>query len=148
MRVLVVEDEPLIAASMEWELRDAGYEVVGPASDPAHAEALCDCDRPDLALVDINLMDRGDGIALARRLARRGVRSLFVSGQIWDARENRDAALGLIAKPFAVERLPEAVDAVLALLAGGRPVIPPCLELFTRPQADAPAPFALQAAGR
>jgi len=145
MKVLVVEDEPLIAASMEWELRDAGYEVLGPAADAAQAEALCAEHHPDLALVDINLAERGDGIALARQLTRAGVTSVFVSGQIWDARENCDAALGLIAKPFAVERLPEAVDAALALLGGGRPVIPPCLELFTRPQSEAPA---RQAAGR
>jgi len=147
MKVLVVEDEPLIAASMEWELRDAGYEVLGPAADAAGAEALSAEHHPDLALVDINLAERGDGIALARRLAQAGVASLFVSGQIWEARENRDAAVGLIAKPFQVERLPEAVDAAIALLGGGRPTIPPCLELFTRPQAEAPVP-ALQVAGR
>jgi two-component system, response regulator PdtaR len=55
MRILIVEDEPLIAASIDWELRDAGYEVIGPAADAAHALALARATRPDLALVDINL---------------------------------------------------------------------------------------------
>ncbi|MDB5476616.1 MAG: pdtaR 1 [Phenylobacterium sp.] len=133
MRVLVVEDEPLIAASIEWELRDAGYEVIGPAAEPIHAAALARAERPDLALVDINLTGRGDGIALARALRRLGVASIFVSGQVLEARENRDAAFGLVAKPFPVEQMPAVVRAAAIVLAGGWPAaIPPSLELFAR----------------
>jgi two-component system, response regulator PdtaR len=133
MRVLIVEDEPLIAASIDWELRDAGYEVIGPAADAAHALALARATRPDLALVDINLTCRGDGIALARALRRQGIASIFVSGQVLEARENRHAALGLVAKPFAVEQIAAVVRCAAVLLAGDRPaVIPPALELFSR----------------
>jgi DNA-binding response OmpR family regulator len=134
MRILIVEDEPLIAASIDWELRDAGYEVVGPAADPAHAAGLAHAARPDLALVDINLAGHGDGVALARALGRQGVASIFVSGQVIEARENRDAALGLVAKPFAVEQIAAVVRCAAIVLAGGRPaVVPPALELFSRP---------------
>ncbi|HEV2532338.1 response regulator [Phenylobacterium sp.] len=149
MRVLVVEDEPLIAASIEWELRDAGYEVIGPAADAVHAAALARAERPDLALVDINLTCRGDGVALARGFRRLGIASIFVSGQVLEARENRDAALGLVAKPFCVEHLPAVVRCAAVVLAGGWPaVIPPALELFSRaPPARAARPVAY-AAGR
>jgi DNA-binding response OmpR family regulator len=134
MRLLVVEDEPLIAASIEWELRDRGYDVLGPAASAAHAEDLAGLLRPDLALVDINLAQRGDGIRLARTLGGRGVPSIFVTGQVGEARENRDAALGVVAKPFPVESLDAAIRAVSVLLAGGWPKAPPpCLELFARP---------------
>jgi DNA-binding response OmpR family regulator len=131
MRVLIVEDEPLIAASIEWELRDAGYDVIGPAANTVHAAALARAERPDLALVDINLTGRGDGIALARALRRQGIVAIFVSGQVQEARENRDTALGLVAKPFQVEQMPAVVRAAATILAGGWPATtPPSLELF------------------
>jgi len=134
MRVLVVEDEPLIAASIEWELKDCGHDVVGPAASAAHAEDLAHLTAPDLALVDINLVARGDGVRLARALSRLGVQSVFVTGQLSEARENCDAALGVVAKPFPVEDLGAVVRCAAAIVAGGRPkTLPPCLELFARP---------------
>jgi DNA-binding response OmpR family regulator len=138
MRVLIVEDEPLIAASIEWELRDRGHEVVGPAASAAHAWELARSAAPDLALVDINLMQRGEGVRVARVLRRRGVASVFVTGQISEARENRDVALGLVAKPFPVESLDAVVRTAAAVIAGARPAArPSCLELF--------APFPVEA---
>jgi two-component system, response regulator PdtaR len=149
MRILIVEDEPLIAASIEWELRDAGYEVVGPAADAVHAAALARAAQPDLALVDINLAGRGDGVALARALGRQGIASIFVSGQVLEAHENRDAALGLVAKPFAVEQIAAVVRCAAIQLAGGRPaVVPPALELFNRGPRKHAAPTPAYAAGR
>lgn len=135
MRVLVVEDEPLIAASVEWELRDRGYDVVGPAASAAHAEDLAANLRPDLALVDINLTGRGDGVRLARTLRRSGIPSIFVTGQVCEARENRDAAVALLAKPFPVESLDAVVRAAAALISGHAPkAAPACLEVFGAPR--------------
>jgi len=149
MKILVVEDEPLIAASIDWELRDAGYEVIGPAADAVHAALLARAGRPDLALVDINLAGRGDGVALARTLGRQGIASIFVSGQVNEARENRDAALGLVAKPFAVEQLPAVVRCAAVMLAGGRPATtPPALEVFSRAAPERDRPLPAYAAGR
>lgn len=131
MRVLVVEDEPLIATSIQWELVDAGHEVVGPAATLAEAELLASEEQPDLALVDINLSERGDGVLLARRLKSAGVPSIFVTGQINEARQARDAALGLVLKPFPFETLGRVVEAAAGLISGMTPVAPPrCLEVF------------------
>jgi DNA-binding response OmpR family regulator len=149
MRILVVEDEPLIATSIDWELRDAGHEVIGPAADAVHAAALARAMRPDLALVDINLTGHGDGVVLARTLARQGVAAIFVSGQVIEARENRDAALGLVAKPFAVEQIAAVVRCAAIVLAGGRPAaVPLALELFSRTPPERAAPTPAYAAGR
>lgn len=137
MRVLVVEDEPLIAASIEWELKDCGHEVLGPAASAPHAEDLAQLGAPDLALVDINLVARGDGVRLARTLRKLGVQSVFVTGQLSEARENCDVALGVVAKPFPVEDLGAVVRCAATIVAGGRPKAPPpCLELFARPGKD------------
>jgi two-component system, response regulator PdtaR len=130
--LLVAEDEALIALVLELELRGAGHEVLGPAATPEEALALAEGTRPELALIDINLVGGGDGIALARALRdRHGVPSLFVSGQAPDALANRDAALGLVRKPYAPEDVARAVEAVAELLRGRRPArLPPGLELF------------------
>jgi DNA-binding response OmpR family regulator len=126
----------LIAASVEWELRDRGHDVVGPAASAAQAVDLAAGPRPDLALVDINLAERGEGVRLARALRRAGVPSIFMTGQVAEARENRDAALALLAKPFPVESLDGVVRAAAAVLAGERPcAAPACLELFEGPRA-------------
>lgn len=131
MRVLVVEDEPLIATSIQWELVDAGHEVLGPAATLAEAEQLAIEEQPDLALVDINLSERGDGVVLARRLKVAGVPSIFVTGQINEARQARDAALGLVLKPFPFEALGRVVEAAAGLVAGRSLVnTPRCLEVF------------------
>ena len=132
MLVLVVEDEPVIAASMEWELMAAGHQVLGPAHDVAEAEALLKTARPDVAFVDINLSGHDEGVELARGLMRRhGVASIFVTGQLVQARQNSDAALGVLPKPFAFEALVDCVP-VAADLAGGRPPgrLPRGLEVF------------------
>jgi len=143
MRVLIVEDEPLIATSILWELVDAGHEVVGPAATLAEAEFLASEGLPDLALVDINLSERGDGVLLARRLKAAGVPSIFVTGQVHEARQARDAALGLVLKPFPFETLGRVVEAAAGLIAGAHSVAAPrCLELFG---AAEPSPQRLQA---
>ena len=137
MILLVAEDEALIALVLGLELRDAGHEVLGPVATPEEALALAAETRPGLALVDIRLKDGGDGVALARTLRdRHGVPSLFVSGQAPDALAARDAALGLVRKPYGPEDVARAVEVVAGLLRGEKPGrLPPGLELFggTRP---------------
>jgi two-component system, response regulator PdtaR len=132
--LLVAGDEALIALELELELElhDAGHEVLGPVATPEEALALAAETRPGLALIDIRLKDGGDGVALARTLRdRHGVPSLFVSGQAPDALAAKDAALGLVRKPYAPEDVARAVEAVAELLRGRRPArLPPGLELF------------------
>ena len=54
-RVLVVEDEALIAMDLQALLEEAGYQVLGPANSSAAALALIDNEEPDVALLDVNL---------------------------------------------------------------------------------------------
>ena len=134
MMILLVEDDFLIAMTLEAELTDAGHTVRGPASSASRALQLVELAVPDLALVDINLRDgRGQGIGLARALRQRwGVPSFFLSGQSSEARANRDAALGLISKPYRSETVLKAIDLAEALRAGQTPpaALPHELELF------------------
>ena len=134
MRILVVEDEPILAITAAAVLESEGHDVVGPAYDTAQALALAACEALDLAFVDINLNGHDEGVQLARDLRSRfGVASVFVSGQTSSARANRNAALGLLKKPYEPEALAESAEVAKALLAGSRPpppIVPAALEVF------------------
>lgn len=132
MIILVVEDEAVIAISLELALVRAGHEVLGPAPDEVEALRLAGEGRPDLALVDIRLRAGGCGVRLARELKEHwGLPCLFASGQTGQARAAAGAALGLIGKPYDPDEVVEAVAAVGELLAGRQPRrVPPRLELF------------------
>lgn len=134
MLILVVEDEPVIAASMEWELQEAGHQVLGPVASISEAEALATGARPDLAFIDINLAGHDEGVELARTLRQRfGVPSIFVTGQIAQARQASDAALGVLSKPFAFDALVDCVPAAAELVCGRTPARSPRgLEIFQR----------------
>ncbi|HEU4652855.1 MAG TPA: response regulator [Steroidobacteraceae bacterium] len=134
MLVLIVEDEPLIAVSLELELELAGHQVLGPADDPEHALRLAAEHRPDVALVDIGLHGSTRGVELARSLRLQyDVAVLFVTMTREVALENKDAALGVINKPFDPDDVPESVEIARAVKLGKYPApnaLPSSLELF------------------
>jgi two-component system, response regulator PdtaR len=130
--ILVAEDEAIIALMLAMTLDLAGHKVVGPVASVEEGLELAEATRPELALVDIRLSDDSDGVCLARPLRDRwGVPSLFVSGQTTQARAARDAALGVLGKPYDPDDVVQAVAAASDLLAGRRPTrCPRRLELF------------------
>ena len=73
MRILIVEDDAVIAMVLADSLEDAGHEVVGPAATMAEALALCEgaAPPPELAVLDINLRDGSNGVDVARALMGR-----------------------------------------------------------------------------
>jgi len=140
LKILIVEDDPLIGPSMKAVLQSCGYEVVGPVRTVAKALRLVERDShalaaPDLALVDYHLAGGDHGINLVRALRDEyGVPSLLVTGYGHRGEEARGIALGYLIKPFMPEVLEQAVAAAEEVLAGHRPSFPPAaLTLFTRP---------------
>ena len=73
MRVLVAEDDPLIARGLTERLRSLGHDPLGPASDGAEAVKLAHTSPPDLYLFDIE-MPNVDGLQAATQLAADGLR--------------------------------------------------------------------------
>ncbi|GAA0571773.1 response regulator [Caenispirillum bisanense] len=115
VKVLVCEDDWLIASSIENVLAEAGFAVVGIAADADEALLLLRRERPDLVLMDIQLQNGTNGIDLARQLFDRfALRSLFVSGNVNDAARLTAAPaqpLGWLHKPFSDDELAAAVRA-------------------------------------
>lgn len=121
-RVLLVEDEPLVAMDMEEELLSLGLEVIGPASNVESAERLIAEAEFDIALVDANLHGRSaDRVAAA--LARKRVPFAFATGYGREALPEAFRDVPILAKPFDSARL---VSILLELSPARRPagVIP------------------------
>lgn len=79
-RVLIIEDEPIIAMDIRQLVESAGHEVVGVAASEEEAVAIAEAERPGLVLADINLGAGGDGAhAVARILERHSAPVIFVT---------------------------------------------------------------------
>ena len=109
MRIIVVEDDALIALDIASLLEDLGHEVCAEAADACTAWKLAEDEKPDLAVVDIRLARNTDGGWLARKLYDKlGVRSLFVSGSITEDFRRDMAAInpvGFLGKPVTRRNL-------------------------------------------
>lgn len=73
MRILIAEDDPVIALALAQRVRSLGHEPLGPVADGLEALEAARADPPDLYLFDID-MPRLDGLAAAQRLAEEGLR--------------------------------------------------------------------------
>jgi len=139
-KVLIVEDDLMIADMAEEILVKNGYEVCGIARTVAEAVVLGTHHKPDLALLDMRLADGGLGTDVAQQLAplgRLGV--LYASGNdaqvILTAREG-DACL---VKPYSYTDLLRALELVAEIVATGKasPPYPRTFHVLSRPATPA-----------
>jgi two-component sensor histidine kinase/CheY-like chemotaxis protein len=110
-RVLVVEDEVLLADDLCATLRGFGCEVVGPATDLPQAEELVQtAGRLDAAILDINI--RGKPVLpLAERLLANGVPVIYTTGYavVPDSVRDRPGVVGVLSKPVGPDDLQAAM---------------------------------------
>src|SRR3954452_21399971 len=100
-KVLIVDDDLMIADCLEEILMDAGYEVCGIAGGVAEAIALAEQHQPDLAVIDLRLSNGELGTQVAAALcagARLGV--LYATGNPHHAGLKNAQGDGCIAKPY------------------------------------------------
>ncbi len=117
-RILIVEDEPLVAFDNEHFLTDRGFKVVATVDSVADAVRTIASDDVDLVLADVNLSD-GNGIDVAYAAQTKGVKVLFVTGTC--PLEAQALAVGCLAKPYSQRDLLDALEAVDATVAGRAP---------------------------
>ena len=108
---MIVEDQAILAMELEMVLAEAGCDVVGCAMDRAGAFAIVDRERPDLALVDINLLDGLTGPQIAHRLvAEYGTAVVFMTANPEQIPDGFAGALGAVSKPFDEQTIRAVVD--------------------------------------
>jgi CheY-like chemotaxis protein len=120
LRILIVEDEALVALEVESILSLAGHQPVAVADDLPSALAAVDEAWPDLALVDIQLAGGASGLEVAAALKAKGIPTLFATGNC-PSEPRDDLAIGCLHKPFSDRSLMGAVEAVAAILRGSEP---------------------------
>ena len=131
-RILIIEDEALVAMELRFVLEDLGHEVVATVADAASARQIVHETEVDLALVDIHLSDGPTGVALGRELGQElGVTVLFMTANPGMVRQGVAGTIGVLSKPTDERAVQTAVDYALRRRQG-QPVqyAPPELQLF------------------
>lgn len=118
LRILVVEDEILIALGLEILLEDAGHHIVGIATTSEDALALARSGQPRVALVDVHLADGPTGIDTARALVGQGVAVFFTTANVRRIPDDFVGACGIIPKPYTERSVLDALSDLDDRLSG------------------------------
>jgi CheY-like chemotaxis protein len=103
-RILIVEDESIIAMDIAMQLRELGYEPLGPANTGEQAIEMAKRLHPQLVLMDVHLATQMDGITAAQEIRTQfDIPCVFMSaftGEDIRARAMQTDPAGYVAKPF------------------------------------------------
>ena len=120
-RILVVDDEPLVAMlTAEW-VADFGHAPVGPAHTLGAALELVRTDDIDGAIIDVSL-GRETAYPLAEVLAARSIPFAFATGHAAATLDQSYPAVAVLTKPFALKPFEAAMETIVA--HSGRPGAP------------------------
>lgn len=110
LKVLVVEDEALLAMELESLVEEAGHSVVGWATSASEAREIVDTVEADIAFVDIHLSDGATGIDVARYINdKQSPMVVFMTANPKRIPEHFEGAVGVIAKPYTMNGLLSAL---------------------------------------
>jgi CheY-like chemotaxis protein len=111
-RILLVEDEAIIAFALEDILEELGCTVVGPAMHLDEALALARCEAFDAAILDVNLND-ARSYPVAAEIERRGMPFVFASGYDPGSLEWSGRPVELLSKPYRKDQVEAALSKAL-----------------------------------
>lgn len=112
-KVLVLEDDYYLAIDLQEALEKAGATVIGPCPDVPDALSLIGEERPDCALLDVNL-GRGPSFDLPRELARQGVPFAFITGYDREVIPEEFNGADRLEKPVTCEKVTAVAGRMLA----------------------------------
>jgi CheY-like chemotaxis protein len=113
LRVLVIEDDALIAMLLSELLASMGHDVCATAATEAEAVIAAARHRPDLMIVDAGL-GRGSGVSAVEEILRAGpIAHVFISGDAGRVHTRKPNAV-VVRKPFREAELARAIEAALA----------------------------------
>jgi len=120
LKVLIVDDDLMIADMIEEILVGDGYEVCGIARTVAEAVALGRAHKPDLAVIDLRLADGGLGTEIATQLVTLGgLGVLYATGNISGVMVGEAAGHACIVKPYSAADLLLSLKIVAEMVANG-----------------------------
>jgi CheY-like chemotaxis protein len=117
VRVLLVEDDNIIAKVAEWRLKNLGYALCGRATTGAEAMEIVVRNKPDVVLMDINIKGEIDGIETAKMIKKGfNIPVIYVTSHSDGPTLERAKATqpdGFIIKPFEDNELRVAIELAL-----------------------------------
>lgn len=125
MKIMIVEDEALLALELEFEVESAGHVVVGTAASRNAAFELIGQSEPEFAFVDVHLNDGPTGIEIGEHLRGLGIPFVFVTGNIKRIPPDFVGALGAIEKPYTMHGLKNALTYISEWIVKGESAKPP-----------------------
>jgi CheY-like chemotaxis protein len=111
-RILIVEDEPLIAMMIEDFLDALDREVAGTADNDADALDLVAAGGIDAAILDVNLRNHEKSWPVADALAEAGIPFILSTGAGGDSIEEAHRDRPTLSKPFTMDGVEKALDAL------------------------------------
>ncbi len=115
-RIIVVEDESIVALNLKYDLEDLGYEVLDTFDTATDAIEKSEELFPDLVLMDIQLKGDIDGIQAAKEISEMGIPVIFLTANTDDATSFealKTAPYGYLSKPYSLKQLELTVAMVL-----------------------------------
>lgn len=116
-KILIVEDEPIIASDIEMILQSLGYDVTGIEDNAEDALQSIVKNTPDLVLLDINIEGDADGVMLAQDInARFGIPFVYLTSntdKMTINRVKRTQPAGFIVKPFSEQEIQSVIEIAL-----------------------------------
>ncbi len=129
-RILIVEDEFIVALNLRQIMSNMGFEVVGIAPDAATAEELA-VTKPDIALVDLNLRDGPTGPQIGAKLSQEyGTTVLFLTANAAQLGEGIRGTIGVLSKPVDEDSIESVLDFLVKHRVGEPASPPPSVRLF------------------
>lgn len=130
-RILIVEDEFIVALNLRQIMSDMGFEVIGIAPDAATAERLAEA-KPDIALVDLNLRDGPTGPQIGAKLSQQhGTSVLFLTANASQLGEGIKGTVGVVSKPVDEDSIESVLEFLVKHRVGEPASPPPSLRLFS-----------------
>ncbi|MFN3618983.1 response regulator [Sphingorhabdus sp.] len=128
--ILIVEDEFLVALNLSRTLSTLGFEPIGIAPDAETAMRLAS-EKPDFALVDVNLRDGETGPTIGKMLAQNyGVAVLFLTANPASLGEGVAGTIGCLSKPVDEIAVETALEFMLDHVNGATSTPPPSIRVF------------------
>lgn len=129
-KILIVEDEFLVALNLRQTLSAMGFETLGIAPDAQTAYRLA-TEKPDFALVDVNLRDGETGPHIGEKLAKEfGTIVIFVTANPTRLGKGIDGTVGVLCKPVEEYDVQTALDYLVKYKSGEMATPPPSLRIF------------------
>ncbi|WP_052699431.1 response regulator [Hyphomicrobium sp. 99] len=134
MKILITEDEAIVADELEAIVTDLGHQVVGIAGSSRRAFKLAETTDCDLALVDIHLSDGITGTTVARRLSEdTHATVIFTTSNPKQIPEDFSSACGVITKPYTESAVKSAITFVVDCMETGSSLRPKPRALLLSP---------------